>query len=103
MSCDKCTKNSTVAEIPFIVYEAEMERNDRQFKRMWIALILLIILLVFSNALWIWYTKQFERAETTTTTTQTVEQEAQDGDNQFVGGNYYGETESDNDNHHKIS
>ena len=95
MSCDKCTKNSTVAEIPFIVYEAEMERNDRQFKRMWIALILLIILLVFSNALWIWYTKQFERAESVTT--QTVEQEADNGYNQFVGGNLYGETE---DNYH---
>lgn len=95
MSCDKCTKNSTVAEIPFIAHEAEMERADRQLKRMWIALILLIVLLVSSNALWIWHTKRFERAESFTT--QTVEQEADKGYNQFVGGNLYGETE---DNYH---
>lgn len=64
-------------------------------KRLWVALILTIILLVASNGLWFWRESQFADV----VTTQTVEQETDgDGDNTFVGGDMYGSAESDNDN-----
>jgi len=68
---------------------------ERTVKRLWIALILTIILLVASNGLWFWRESQFADV----VTTQTVEQETDgDGDNTFVGGDMYGSTESDYDN-----
>ena len=68
---------------------------ERTVKRLWIALILTILLLVGSNGLWIWRETQFEDV----VTTQTVEQEADGGgDNSFVGGDVYGSAESDYDN-----
>ena len=68
---------------------------ERTVKRLWVALILTIVLLVASNGLWIWRESQF----TDVVTTQTVEQETDgNGDNTFVGGDLYGSSESDNDN-----
>ena len=62
--------------------------------RLWIALILTIVLLFASNAWWVWRDSQFEDV----VTTQTVEQDTDGGgDNSFVGGDYYGSAESDND------
>lgn len=68
---------------------------ERTVKRLWIALILTIVLLVGSNAWWVWRESQFADV----VTTQTVEQETDGyGDNTFVGGDMYGSAESDNDN-----
>ena len=82
--------------IPYVAYESTMEREDRKQKRLWIALILTIILLVASNAYWIWFESQYEDV-VTTTTTQTVTQDSGDGgtnnfEGDFIGGDYYGET-----------
>ena len=54
--------------IPYVAYESTMEREDRKQKRLWIALILTIILLVASNAYWIWFESQYEDVVTTTVT-----------------------------------
>ena len=63
---------------------------ERTVKRLWIIIILLIVLLVATNAGWIWYNAQFE--DVTTTIEQEVEQDTNGGgDNHFVGGDYYGE------------
>ena len=68
---------------------------ERTVKRLWIALILTILLLVGSNGLWIWRETQFEDV----VTTQKVEQETEGGgDNSFVGGDVYGSAEGDYDN-----
>ena len=67
---------------------------ERTIKRLWIIIILLIILLFGSNAAWIWYESQYE----TVSVVQEVEQEADDnGVNRFIGGDYYGTSESEND------
>lgn len=71
------------------VVSATAERN---FKRLWIVVILLILLLVGSNIAWIVYESQFE----TVTITQDVDQDADDGVNHFVGGDYYGASEGEN-------
>lgn len=76
--------------IPFIAYEASMSRFERINKRLWIAVILLIVLLVGSNISWLIYEAQFERYTETSVT--------QDGEGvNIVGGGdvNYG-AESDN-------
>lgn len=60
-------------------------------KKLWAIIILLIVLLCGTNAAWIVYESQFETVDIT----QEVEQEADNGINRFVGGDYYGAAESD--------
>ncbi len=68
---------------------------ERTVKRLWVALILTILLLVASNGLWIWRESQFETVKTTIE----AEQESEEGNNYAVGGDFsYGETESQSDN-----
>lgn len=46
--------------VPYIVYEGEQTRNERHIKRLIIALVVTILLLFASNALWIWYMSGFD-------------------------------------------
>ena len=39
--------------IPFAAHEAEVGRQERQIKRMWIALIVAIALMFFTNMMWV--------------------------------------------------
>ena len=66
---------------------------ERTIKRLWITIILLVILLFGSNAAWIWYESQMQTVETVT---QDVIQKADNGMNRFVGGDYYGLSENQN-------
>lgn len=88
MDCSTCKSNS-LQTIPYIAHEQEMARRERTEKRLWITIILLIVLLVGSNAGWMYYESQF----TDTVTTQEVVQEADNGNNSFIGGDVYGETD----------
>lgn len=45
--------------IPYYVAEGMSDRLSATNKRLWILCILLIVLLVGSNGLWIWYESQF--------------------------------------------
>lgn len=79
--------------IPYIAYEATMSRFERSNRRLWIAVILLIVLLVGSNIAWLAYENQFEKFETTVT------QENTDGYNNYIGNDgdiINGETDSNN-------
>ena len=60
--------------------------TERTIKRLWILIILLVVLLFGSNAAWLYYESQF----TDEVITQEVTQEADNGINRFVGGDYYG-------------
>lgn len=60
------TENGKGINIPYIAYEAAQSRLERIIKRLWITTIILIVLLVGSNGLWIWYESQFEVYEETT-------------------------------------
>lgn len=74
MDCQTCKERQKQAEpVPFIVHEADMARMERNNKRLWIALILVIVLLVGSNIAWTVYESQF------TDETTTVEQEVDTG------------------------
>ena len=53
-------ENEKGTNIPYIAYESAMSRFERINRRLWIALILVIILLVGSNIAWLIYESQFE-------------------------------------------
>lgn len=84
--------------VPYIVHEGDMARLERTNRRLWILSIMLVLLLVGTNAGWIWYESQFEDVVTTETqeVTQDVMQDADDGGSNsfsFVGGDYYDKAE----------
>ena len=56
----RTAENRDVAMIPYFAHEGEMARMERVGKRLWIAVILLIVLLVGTNAGWLIYESQFE-------------------------------------------
>ena len=65
--------------IPYIAPEGMMARMERTIKRLWILSLVLTLLLVASNVGWIYYEAQF------TDEVVTVEQENEDGYNNFIG------------------
>lgn len=85
MNCDSCTHRPD--PVPFAVHESAMARMERTVRRLWILLIMLVVLLVGSNALWIWYESQWQVEETTEIRQDT----SGNGSNYVVGGDLYGE------------
>ena len=83
--------NKEAVSIPYYVAEGMSDRLSATNKRLWILCILLIILLVGSNGLWIWYESQFMYYE------QSVEQEIEsEGDTTVIGiGDNYGTSKAD--------
>ena len=80
-NCSNCKNEKGNPEaVPYIVHESAMVRAERGAKRLWAVVILLIILLVGSNGVWLWYESQFETVATTEIT-----QENADGYNNYVG------------------
>lgn len=78
------------ATIPYYVAEGMMDRQSQTIKRLWIMCILLIVLLVGTNALWLWYESQWEYYEEVE---QDVEAEMGDGDFTVIGiGDNYGKS-----------
>ena len=59
-TCNGCGNMDLQAKIPYVAHESAMSRADRQNKRLWILIILLVVLLVASNCAWLWYESQFE-------------------------------------------
>lgn len=82
--------------IPYIVYEAMLDREDRQQRRMVTIIILLILLLVASNLVWVYEWNQYDYVDS-----ESVELEADDGGNaNYIGNNgeiYNGEGEGHKD------
>ena len=88
--CKSCKSKEQPSEaVPYIVHEGMMARAERTAKRLWITILLLIVLLVGTNAGWIWYQSQFDDIA--------ISQENEDGYNNFVGNDgdiFNGETDN---------
>ena len=55
-NCETCKKAQNAPEsVPYIVHEASMARMERQIKRLWITVIVLIVMLVTTNGARIWH------------------------------------------------
>lgn len=94
-TCNGCGSDKLPESVPYIVHESDMSRLERQLKRLWIVILVLIFLLVGSNCAWMIYESQFETVEETY---QEVIQEADNGENHFIGGDVIGETDYTNNN-----
>ena len=78
-NCETCKKSQSVPEsVPYIVHESSMARMERTIKRLRITILVLIFLLVGTNAAWLYYESQWE------TVCQEVSQEADNGTNNAV-------------------
>ena len=78
--------------IPFVVHESATARAERHIKALVWVIVLLIVLLVGTNAGWLWYESTMETViettETVTTTYEDVEQATDAGGNNLIGGDY---------------
>lgn len=88
-TCNHCNTATNVV-VPLAVHESDMVRAERQGKRQWIVILVLIAALVFSNLAWIIYESQYLSIGVE----QDADQHADNGDISFVGGDYNGTSES---------
>ena len=59
-NCETCKNVKSAPEnVHYIVHESAMARMERQIKRLWIALLVVICMLFASNAGWLIYESQF--------------------------------------------
>ena len=64
-NCETCKKVQNAPEsVPYIVHESSMARMERQIKRLWITVLVMIVMLVGTNGAWLLYNSQFETVET---------------------------------------
>ena len=80
-------------EIPYIAFEAEMARHEREKLRLIKALVIAVLIIFVSNMAWLWFFNQFDIA------TDTVTQGTDAGDNSYIGAGasgYITNGESDN-------
>lgn len=56
--------------VPYVVYESSETRSERHIKRLIIALIITIILMFASNAMWLWAWCQYDYTSEDITYTQ---------------------------------
>jgi preprotein translocase subunit SecY len=95
-TCNGCGETPiTTVSMSSADWQRNEQRHERREKRLVWVIVLLIVLLVGSNIGWLAYESQFETVETTQ---QEVIQEADNGENHFIGGDYNGEADNTNDN-----
>ena len=88
MACKNCKDNEQIPEQG--KNELAFAFAERMVRRLWVTILVLIFLLVGTNCAWLWYESQWE------TVYQEVTQEADNGTNNFVGGDVIGETDYQN-------
>ena len=96
MDCETCKEkrkviSQTPKDVPYYAYEVALARLDRVIKRLYKIVILLIILLVASNAAWLYYESSFEEIR--------IEQDNESGYNNFIGNDgdiHNGEADNNN-------
>ena len=69
-------------DVPYIAFESMMARYERHTKRLIIALVITIILMFASNALWLYEWCQYDYSDTDSTS---VDLDATDGNANYIG------------------
>ena len=91
LNCATCAK--TPDSVSKYYFESALAMSERTVKRLWIVIIILLAIVVGTNAAWIYYESQFEDVTTT------IEQQNDSGYNNFIGNDgeiYNGITEDYN-------
>lgn len=70
-----------IKDIPYVVYESTCARAERQHKRLIIALVICLIMVFVSNALWLYAWMQYDYSG------EEVTVEGTDGIASYIGGN----------------
>ena len=81
-NCETCKKMQNAPEsVPYIVHEASMARMERQIKRLWIAVIVAVVLLFASSAIfaYAWLQYDYESYEITSDGDSNANYIGQDG------------------------
>ena len=99
-NCKECQNNRSeeliarqeLAVMPIAQHEKDQDRLMKIIKSLIAVILVLVFLLVGSNIAWVIYENSFEDY----VITQDVEQDADNGTNNFIGGDVYGETEGQN-------
>lgn len=91
-TCNNCVTENKNIVVPYAAHEIAIATSERHSKRLWIVILVLIVALLGTNLAWIIYENSFDDY----VITQDVEQDAENGTNNFVGGNVYGEAEDKN-------
>ena len=88
-TCNSCNTND-MAVMPIAQHEKDQSRLIGIIKGLIAVILVLIVVSVCSNAFWIWRNRQYEVFEEKTKKTiiEGVTQETEDGNNNFVGGDY---------------
>ena len=90
MDCTNCNRQVDYPPVPFVVHENLRAQMDLHARRLVRVIVLLIVLLVGSNALWLWHDSTYAVERTITE----IEQDTDGGGNNYVvGGNFNGEAE----------
>ena len=87
-TCKNCKDNERIPEQS--KNELAFAFAERMVRRLLVTILVLIFLLVGTNGAWLWWSNQWE------TVYQEVTQEADNGTNNFVGGDVIGETDYQN-------
>lgn len=96
-NCSNCNTKEEMAVMPIAQHEKDQNRLMGIIKSLIAVIVILIVLLVGSNVGWLIYESQFEVVEETTETN--IEQDNENGDNNYIGNNgdiNYGEAENNN-------
>lgn len=75
--------------VSYIVYESSMTRHERTLKRVVIALVVAIVGIIVSNAIWLWAWTSYDY-----TSDETITVDGKDGIASYIGNDgsiYYGE------------
>ena len=81
-NCETCKKMQNAPEsVPYIVHEASMARMERQIKRLWIAVMVAVVLLFASSAIfaYAWLQYDYESYEITSDGDSNANYIGQDG------------------------
>lgn len=71
--------NRDTVSIPYFVHEGMMTRWERNFRLVLVMLIITVVLLFATNAMWTYYWHQFDIV------TEEITMEADDGDANYIG------------------
>ena len=90
-TCNNCGTDKKPSSVPYAVLEDFKETAKANSLKWFIFSMVLLVLFVGSNCIWIYRESQYE--DVVEITTQEVEQDADNGENHFIGGDMIGETE----------
>ena len=100
--CDGCknkvyTEEEKMFTVPYVAHQSAAARQERQIRRMWIVVLVLIGALIGTNLAWIIYENSFEEVAAI----EEIIVDAEDGNANYIGqdGNIYnGEDNSKEEN-----